>query len=89
MCQVCSQSDDQGDRELSLVDKQIVASLDRIHAERTSNRARPCAWTYDGVKDIYSCGCPDDKQIRLRGSEVISNINNHYPLDNNLDVVIS
>ena len=74
---------------MSLVDRQIVASLDRIHAERASSRARPCAWTYDGVKDIYSCGCPDDKQIRLRGSEVISNINNHYPLANNLDVVIS
>ena len=74
---------------MSLVDRQIVASLDRIHAERASSRARPCGGKHDGLRDIYSCTCPDDKQIRLRGSEVISNINNHYPLDNNLDVVIS
>ena len=73
---------------MSFVDRQIVASLDRLHAERTSSRARPCGWKYDGVRDIYSCGCPDDKQIRLSGGEVISNINNHYLVDTNNAVAV-
>ena len=35
------------------VERQIVAALDQIHRELAG--AAPCRWSYQGVKDTYTC----------------------------------
>ena len=63
---------------MSFVDKQIVASLDRLHADQTGKRSRPCRFKYNGILDEYECEC----NLQLSGRMVIDNIHNTFSVDN-------
>ena len=39
---------------MSIVDKQITAVLDRLHAQNGHGR-KPCRWMYNGSFDYYQC----------------------------------
>ena len=58
---------------MGMVETQIASSLDQLHRELVGGD--PCRWTYDGLKDAYSC-----VHLRLTGRVVIDRVQgfNHY-----------
>ena len=60
----------------STTERQIVASLDQLHREMVDSK--PCQWSYDGGKDLYSC-----PHLALTGKVVIGRVQgfNHYSIN--------
>ena len=52
---------------MGMVETQIASSLDQLHRELVGGD--PCRWTYDGLKDAYSC-----VHLRLTGRVVIDRV---------------
>ena len=53
---------------MGLVDRQIVAALDRLHCEGGFGH-EPCVWGYEGWRDVYFC-----QHAELKGAVVIGQI---------------
>tara|TARA_Y100000310_G_scaffold218694_1_gene219987 strand:- start:655 stop:855 length:201 start_codon:yes stop_codon:yes gene_type:complete len=54
---------------MKTLERQILASLDRLHRDEADAGPEPCRWNYNGARDIYSC-----PHITLSGKAVIGRV---------------
>lgn len=67
-----------------MIGRQIVSILDRLHRLETG-ATDPCRWTYNGIKDSYSCD-----HLVLEGRAVIGEYERHnYFPNRNASVSLS
>jgi hypothetical protein len=54
---------------MKTLERQILASLDRLHRDAAEAGPSPCRWHYNGTRDTYSCS-----HITLTGKAVIGRV---------------